>query len=244
MARGDGNRVTVVDPPHATHRPPAPVPGHATLWSPETGQTVTGRHAGLPQVVGERAASGSWETIPRPGLRPVVNWTAHQSLKLEVKIRFDGWDAQSSVEGVLRALRALEDRLPGQDAERRPPVLRLIGYAPGHYGAPEVRWVIDNLVIVEEIVIGSVCYRALATVTLLEWVSPQVKLRVQKTRSAAGSYTWTAKDTLAKVAKRRLGSDGADARQQLRDANPRIKQWTKVQVGDKVKIPATRTGAS
>jgi hypothetical protein len=242
--RDDGNRIEVVDPPRATHAPPDPVPGHGTLWSSETGLTVVGRYAGLPQVVGERAASGSWETIPRQALRPMANWTGHQALKLEVKLRFDGWDDLVSVAPKLRALRSLEDRLPGEDAERRPPTLRLIGYTPGHYGAISVRWVIDNLAIEEEIVRRGVCYRATATITLLEWVSPQIKLRVQKTRSAARRYTWRKRDTLAKVAKRLLGSDGAQARQQIRDANPSIKKWTTVKVGTKIKIPASRTVAS
>lgn len=221
-----------------TARPPAPIPGRVILWAPEAKLTIVGGFNVEPQVVGERAASGGWESIARPQLRPLSSWVGHQPLKIQADVLLDGYRSGYTVEDDLERVRSLQDRLVGDGAPRRPPWLRVLGYTPGHYS--KVRWVIDTLVVVEQEYLGGRCARALVTLTLLEFVSADVALRVTASRKKAHSYVWRKGDTLGKVAKSQLGSSGSVARTQIRKANPKIKHFTRVTKGHKIKIPASR----
>lgn len=220
---------------------PARVVGAVTLWAPETGARVTGGYSEPPQVVAERSASGAWTAVPRLKRRPLSEWGGPQPVGVEAKIRFDGAEAGRSVETDLIALRQLQDRLLGEGVPDRPPYLLVVGYMPGHYR--QSQWQINGLTITEDSHQHGQCVQALATVTLAEWIDPQISVTPAKTRKAAKPYEWRKGDTLARVAKAKLGSSGEQARQKLRDANPSIKSWTKIKPGRKINIPSSTTVA-
>jgi hypothetical protein len=212
-----------------------------TLWAPETRVSVTGRYSKPPQVVAERAANGAWTAIPRLKRRPLSSWSGPQLVKIECEVRFDGFDRGQAVGPDLLVLRSLQDRLPGDGAPDRPPYLELLGYAPGHYTSEAIAWQIDGLEISEDEHLDGVCVQALAKITLAEWIDPDIRVRVQATRSASRPYSWRRGDTLARVAKRELGSASAQAQNKIRAANPRIRSWTTVPAGKRITIPATTT---
>lgn len=214
---------------------PAPIRGRVTLFAPETGGRVTGRYSEPPQVIAERSANGAWQPLPRLKRLPLSSWSGPQGVKIQAKIRFDGLDTGTSVAPQLRDLRELQDRLPGDDAADRPPYLLVVGYVPGHYG--KVRWQIDDLQVSEDEHLDGRCVQALATITLAEWESSEIDVRVQHTRTAASTYRWRKGDTLRRVAKRELGSGGEQAQKAIRDANPG-KRFARIEPGDRIKIPS------
>lgn len=222
-----------------TSAPPARVAGVVALHAPETGARVTGRYSEPPQVVAERSADGSWTAVSRLKRRPLSSWSGPQPVKVECKIRFDGAPQGRSVETDLIVIRQLQESLLGDETPDRPPYLVVVGYMPGHYG--QMQWQIDGLSITEDLHRHGQCVQALATVTLSEWVNPEITVQPAKTRKAAKKYTWRKGDSLAKVAKAKLGSDGVDARRKMRAANRDIRHWTKVPVGRKINIPSSTT---
>ncbi|WP_210492289.1 hypothetical protein [Patulibacter sp. SYSU D01012] len=220
---------------------PARVLGRVTLWTPETQATATGRYSEPPQVVAERSANGAWQPITRLKRRPLSSWTGPQPVKIECKIRF-GDEARRSIAGALEDLRGMQDRLPDGSGADRPPYVLVVGYVPGHYD--DVKWQIDGLEITETDHARRTPVQALATVTLAEWVDSDIDAKVTKTRSAAKTKPWLKGDTIGRFAKRHLGSSGTQARQALRDANPTIHSFSKLEPGHRVKVPASTTVSS
>lgn len=217
---------------------PPRVRARVHLYCQQLGVTLTARHFEPPQVVEERA--GGWRLIERPKLEPATDWQGPQALRVELKLLFDGYGIpKRSVQDDLDALRLLgyPDR-----AIDRPPSIVVVGAVPYSAGgltrgkeAEPPEWVIEDLSIVEELwtSAGSPC-RAVATVKLLKFTPIGASVRKPK-KTQARKYTWKAGDTLAEVAKDRLGS--AARAQNIRVANPKIKPWSKVKAGTKITIP-------
>lgn len=224
---------------------PLPVPGHVVLWAPEIDVELALRNRALPQITAERA--GGFRSIPVPQLRPITTWDGYPQIELTLVGMFDQSDegaaptfgsrprTRGDVRDDLRELRRLGMKVSGN--VRRPPLIRVIGRVPvPTTGTPE--YVLTGLQVVEELYndIGIVT-RALCTLTLQQYVSPEIELRVKKVeRQPATTYVWKKTDTLAAVAKRELG----DSRRQdeIRDANPGIKRFTDLKAGTKIKVPA------
>lgn len=216
--------------------PPDPVVGRMIFWCPELGLQLTSRHRELPQVSSERA--GGWRTVERPQLRPIVSWNGHQPLTVDMKLSLDGHLAGKSgrsVEASVAALRRMAYESP-KSGPRRPPWLRAIGRMP--YSDSSIKWVIQTLSFEDEIYNAGVLTRTVASVTLLEWVSPEITQRVDKAKKAARAtgHKWRRGDTLHKLARALLG----DSRRytEIVKANPKITNWSKVKVGTTIKIPA------
>lgn len=210
--------------------------GIIQLYAPETAVNVIASYVEPPQVVAERARNGAWTEIPRQKLRSLSGWVGPQLVKVECNLRFTA-ERVRSVGDELRALRSMQDRLVGLDVPTRPPYIRLVGYVPGHYA--NVRWQIDDLAIQEEDFEAGQVVRAAAKVTLVEWVSSDITTKAPAERRPAKTKEWRKGDTLQKFAKRHLGANTQTTRRALREANPQIKAWTKIEPGRKIKIPAS-----
>lgn len=207
---------------------PARVHGRVLLSSPEAGVTVRARHVQLPQISSERG--GGWRTVARQHDRPLTTWDGYDALTMQLVVLLDGWVAGKSVRADLARLRTLAHRL---DHQPRPPWVRAIGAVP-YQGT---RWVIQTLQVEEQLHLGGELVRAQATITLLEWVSPEIRLRVEKPRKTTKQrvHRWQAGDTLHKLAGRYLGTSRRWP--DIRAANPQIKHWSQVKVGTPIKIP-------
>jgi hypothetical protein len=213
--------------------PPKPIPGRVILWAPDAGEQVVALHSELPQVSSERA--GGWRTIDRPQLRPLVAWDGHQPLKVDLKLLLDGHAINRSVAPEQDALRRIAYDVPA-GGPRRPPWLRVIGRMP--YADSSIKWVIDALGFEDQIYHRGDVTRTVASVTLLEFVSPEIRQRIDKRKKSARatSHKWRQGDTLHKLARKLLG----DQRRwrEIDKANPKIKNWSKVKVGTTITIPA------
>lgn len=212
--------------------PPNPRVGRVILWAPEAGVRLGARHAELPQVTSERA--GGWRTIPRQQHRPITAWDGYEPLRERIVLWLDGWMEipARSVDPQIALARRLTRKV---ERLGRPPWLRAIGIVP----YPGTRWVVEQGFSVEELEHRrGRCVRAKVTVPLLEWVNPEIDLRVERQRAIARQqwHEWEAGDTLAKVAKRYLGDKRrAD---DVRAENPKIRRWSTLRVGTRIKIPA------
>ncbi len=208
--------------------------GRFVLYSLDTNQGVALRWREPAQVTQERA--GGWRSIPRPQLRPLSTWDGHQPIQLQLKGDLNAWEAQSSVMPQIARLRELAEKVGGQ--VRRPHRLRLLSRnAPNPtLGNPE--WFIAALEIVEELHLpGGACARALCTVTLEQYVSADIDIRVERQKkTTVRTYKWRKGDTLSAVARREL-RDAKRARD-IRRLNPKIKRWSTVETGDAIKLPA------
>lgn len=236
-----GTRIPIPETGPGRGEKPNRKPGWVSLWAPNVGLRVTGRHVEAPQVIQERA--GGWEERERPRQIPRV-WrpTSGRLLKVRLVVMFDGFEPpKQSVQPHINALR----RMGYRDHERGSidPVIQIIGavpYADGGlqpgYGDRVTEWVLERLEVVEEIHMsnGAPC-RATATIELLEHVPGDIEIRVAKARRAR-PYKWRKGDTLSRVAKRELG---ASSRSGLIDkANPQVKRWSALKVGTTITIPA------
>lgn len=210
--------------------PPKRQGGRVILWAPEAGVRVVTRHADLPQIDQE---GGGWRTVPRSRRRPITVWDGPEARRETVVVMLDGWDEfpARSVRPQMQALRKLWRRVDGLD---RPPWLKVVGVVP----FAGTRWVVESPRVEELQHRRGVCVRARVTLTLLEWVDPVVDLRVARQRQLAKPrwHEWQSGDTLQKLAKRYL----RDARRgpDIRALNPKVRQWSKVPRGTRIRIPA------
>lgn len=211
-------------------RPPRRRRGRVILWAPEARERIVVRHAELPRVLTERA--GGWRTVPRQGRRPLTVWDGYEPLRVQLVLFLDGWQEMParSVAPQIRSIREMARRVPELD---RPPWVRAIGVVP----YSRTRWVIEALQVVEDRHVRGRVVRARVTVTLLEWVDPEVDLRVERPRRPTRQRThdWQRGDTLPKLAKRYLG-DARRARD-IAAANDRIRVWSRVRPGTAIRIP-------
>jgi LysM repeat protein len=221
-----------------TTDPPDAKRARVHLFCDALGLTLTARHMEAPKVTQERA--GGWELVERPKLEPLTNWTGPQALRVTLTLLIDGYeDKARPIQKQLDTLRRFAYRVPALD---RPPTLVVIGAVPYSKGGlakgsederPE--WVIEGLEIVDEIHTASgTPSRSIATVRLLKFTPARAKVRRAK-KTAATTYTWRSGDTLAEVADKKLGA--ASRAPLIRAANPKIKTWSKVRTGTKIKIP-------
>lgn len=220
-----------------TATPPPRTRGLVKLWSSDLGIAAVARHKDAPQVIQERA--GGWQVRERPGQLPRT-WrpSAGPLLKVRMVLLLDGWTPPTaSVQPDINALRRLAGIDWQYDPARQGPVIQVIGAIPAtNADLSVVSWVIDRLDIDEELHLsnGAPC-RATATVELLEYnPSTSEVRRTENTRRR--SIKWKKGDTLHKVAKRELGATTRAA--WIRDANPKIKNWAKVEPGKTITIPA------
>lgn len=223
-----------------TRERPAHRAGRVKLWSSEAELTLVCRFAALPQVVQERV--GPWRELPRQKRRPIRVWDGYQVLKVQLDLLIDGLLEQPirAVTDELDALRRLGQKLPN---EERPPKLRVVGKGP--YLDSPVWWTIDSLQIVEQETITQAghgrrgeCCRATATVVLAEFVDENVTITQDRERAKAlrdRTHVWQAGDSVQKLAKQYLGDSRRAA--EIKQANPRIRRWSTVTKGTRVKIP-------
>ncbi|MGE4425003.1 MAG: LysM peptidoglycan-binding domain-containing protein [Solirubrobacteraceae bacterium] len=214
---------------------PAPIAGHVILWSPETNAAVAIRNTQIAKVTSERV--GGFRTIPRPQLRPIVAWDGHPAVEVQIVGQIGAWGVPESVAGELVDLRSFGAKVDGEDPARRPPTVRAIGKLPDVTdGVPT--WVVSSLEVdeLEHVRPSGAVQVAQVTVGLLQWVDPDIAVRVAKTPKAkARTHTWRKGDTLHKLAKRYLGKSSRYP--EFRRANPSIKKWSTVDVGEKIKVP-------
>jgi hypothetical protein len=223
---------------YGAYRGPQPprLRGRLTLWAPELEVQLLTQNYARPQVQDER--TGRWRTIDRPQLRPVATFDGYQALRIKLKLMLDGWPELRSVEQDVQLLRDMaQDKV--SDAVKRPGKVMAIGAVP----YPTVEWVIDTLSFDADLEMtlpstGEVA-RAVAEVVLLEFVDPEINIKVDRRAAAAAkarTHTWTARDTLHALAKHYLGN--SNRANSIRVANPKIKRWSTVKPGTKIKIPA------
>lgn len=194
---------------------------------------LVARHAELPQPEQERVAA--WRVVPRAQRRPLTVWDGPELLRQRLVLWLDGWQdmpGPRSIEPQLARVRALWRRAEGLD---RPPWLRAIGALP----MPRPRWVVTQPSSITELAHDrrGRCVRARVELTLLEWVDPEVELRVARPRRIARrrTHVWQRGDTIRKLARRYLG--GGDRWVDIRAANPRIRAWSRVRPGTVIVIP-------
>jgi hypothetical protein len=213
--------------------PPRPVPGHFLLWARELDLEIALPNADRPQVTRERA--GGFRVIPVPQLRPLLAWDGHPEVAIQLVGRLDGRNGPR-IQPTVDKLRRLGSKVSSEI--RRPPLVRPIGRIPNPTTGSNADWVVTSLQIVEEEhARGSgVLTVARCTVELTQWTASQIlEQKEAGARSATRPYTWKSGDTLAEVAERELGDAAKD--DLIRDANPKIKKWSHVQTGDKIRLP-------
>lgn len=235
--RGVGAPGALAPPRPQTIRP-WQIPGRMILSAPEVPCAVIGRPDGAWQLTQGRA--GKWGPIDRQGYRPVTAWQGYNLLQITGRLLLDAWVTDDGdVVDELRTLATMERKVD-DDQVQRPPYLDVVGVLPV---LPETkdppRWVIETMER-EELLhrADGRCARAVATITLLEFVDPQITVKVDRNataRTIGKTYRWKKGDTLHGVAKRELGDERkTDA---IRQANPRVKQFSKVEPGDAIQIP-------
>jgi hypothetical protein len=198
---------------------------------------------------------GGWSVVERPHAVGMTLWGGVEPYQLELSLMLDGWAARQSqdaaVQGLLKVARGDNDSPPG--------VLAVEGIV-----IPASLWVIENIDFGDPILAtggesvvsswarqgprhaatpGARLRQPLA-LTLREYVPPTV---LRRKRSAYGSSTKYVVvrairgDTPAKLAKRRRLKSWTV----IRDANRalKLKANTKLKVGQKLRVPATKPQA-
>jgi hypothetical protein len=164
-------------------------------------------------------ATGGWAAVGRAKQKGITVWEGYDPYAMTIPVMFDGFATNTSQEEKYETLRRIM-RVPAGPANQPSPV-RVYGPVP----LTRLLWVIQNIALDEGSVIrretDGHMIRVAATVSLLEYVEPDVVIaarpspakaaaaRAAETEAAppsARTYTVKRGDTLSRIAQTHLGS--------------------------------------
>lgn len=210
------------------------------ITSKAPGLRVPARLAGTAATI--TSGYGGWEIIARVRQTAFVEWPGVEPRQMSLPLLLDGWARGTDQEPFIRNLERMGR--PEPKAGGQPPTITVSGAIPA---AESVPWVIAGIEWGDPVIRRTSDghrVRQGVTLTLLEHVRPVLAL----TRSAAQRRalararvtTITARegDTMAKIAKRRLGR--VDRWTEIRDLNRGIRDpRAAIKPGTKVRVPAS-----
>ena len=182
---------------------------------------------------------GGWQSLELPGRADGIEWGSTPGRTLSIPILLDGLAERRSVEQEIEMLYLMGRPPVGAPRGATPPVVRVGGMVPG----TEREWVIANIDEGAELWDGRVRIRINATVSLLEYAPPELVVIRRGAGSAKSSGTYTVRrgDTLASIARDRMGASSASliaaAVRALKTLN-NIRDPKSIRPGRKLKIPA------
>lgn len=138
---------------------------YITIRCPAKGTAVVGlSREESPTLTG---GFGGWERIPRPRRVALTDHTGSEPYTQKIALRFDGWSEQASVEADIAKLTAMA---VGREFGASPPIVRVKGPVLGD----RIDWVIEDLEFGESLWNAKGRIRQDVTVSLLEYVKPDV----------------------------------------------------------------------
>ncbi|ADB50169.1 hypothetical protein [Conexibacter woesei] len=182
---------------------------------------------------------GGWEDEERPGQVSATVFRGTQSQRLTLRLILGGWPVQppwANCDRDMRTLDAFGRKPVGAPRGMRPPLLKIKGKVP----AQQARWFVEDIQWGDVDVVRGVRVRAFATVVLREYVKVELVTIRSRARARTKLHEMRKGQTLADVARIRLGKKGnrevTEGVRQLLRLNGRHRGW-KPRTGDKVKYP-------
>jgi hypothetical protein len=194
-------------------------------------------------------ADGGWAVVARPRQLGYTDWQGTTPVSMDIPIMFDGFRANSSVEGLVARLFQMMMQRVGTRNE--PVVVAITGVPLPFHG---YRWVINGISPGDEVRRNTDGYRirAAMTVTVQQYVSGDVLIhrkpspakkhkggssgkRTKPSHSHTKIYTVRRGDTLSKIAARELGS--SSKWHEIAKLN-HLRDPDVIKIGQKLKIPA------
>ncbi len=188
---------------------------------------------------------GGWQPLELPGREDAIEWGSTPGRTLSIPILLDGLTDLRSVEQDIEMLYLMGRPPVGSPRGTLPPVVRVGGMVPG----TDREWVIGSIDEGKELWDGRQMSRVQiwATVNLLEY-APAELVVIRRSSSAgkaaksSGTYTVRRGDTLASIARDRMGASSASliaaAVSALKELNG-IRDPKSIRPGQKLKIPAS-----